>query len=91
MKAVTIYLDAADLDLIHEISPSSTYFFRKCSIMHEHSTMPFAAVAISFIPDRFTRRAMSAMIKDMICRIAEHDERTELICAIAYKFLNYIG
>lgn len=91
MKHVTIYLDAVDLELVKQISPSSVYFLNKCTILHEKTSMPFESVAIMFTPDRFTRRAMSAMLKDLICRIADHDDRSELICAIVYRFLNYIG
>lgn len=87
MKPVTLYLDSCDYDLIQSLSPNSVYFFKKCKILSEQTSMPFEAVALIFNPDRFTRRPMVAMLKDLICAIADGNKNGEVLCALVYKFL----
>lgn len=90
MKPVTIYLDSCDYDLIKAISPNSVYFFRKCQVLFEQTDVPFTSVAILFNPNRLTRRPMTAMLKDLICAVADNHEQKELLCALIYKFLFYL-
>lgn len=87
MKTVTLYLDSCDFELIQSLSPNSAYFLKKCKVLREHTSMPFEAIALVFTPDRFTRRPMVAMLKDLICAIADGDKNSEVLCALVYKFL----
>lgn len=91
MKQVTIYLDTCDYDLIKSISHNSTFFFKKCHILVEHTTMPFSSVAIMFTPTRLIRRPLIAMIKDLVCAIADGNENKELLCSLIYRFMFYLG
>lgn len=87
MKPVTVYLDSCDFDLIQSLSPNSAYFFKKCKVLREHTPMPFEAVTLIYTPDRLTRRPMVAMLKDLICAIADGDKNSEILCALVYIFL----
>lgn len=91
MKPITIYLDSCDYDLIKATAPSSRFFFQKCSTMFEQTDVPFTQVAILFTPNRLTRRPMVAMLKELICAVADGNEHREVLCAIIYKFLFYLG
>lgn len=91
MKSVTIYLDSCDYDLIKATAPSSVFFFQKCKLMFEQTDMPFTQIALFFNPDSLTRRPMIAMLKELICAVADGNEHREVLCAIIYKFLFYLG
>lgn len=91
MKTVTIYLDSCDYDLIKATSPSSRFFFQKCSTMYEQTDVPFSQVAILFTPNRLTRRPMVTMLKELICAVADGNNHREVLCALIYKFLFYLG
>lgn len=90
MKPVTIYLDSCDYDLIKAISPNSVYFFQKCQVFFENTDVPFASIAVMFTPNRLTRRPLCAMLKDLICAIADNHPSKEVICALVYRFIFYL-
>lgn len=90
MKPVTLYLDSCDYDLIKAISSNSVYFFKKCQVLYEQTDVPFTSIAIMFTPNRLTRRPLTAMLKDLICYVADDNDNKELVCALIYKFLFYL-
>lgn len=86
----TIYLYASDFELIKSVSPNAVYFFKKCQVLFEQTTMPFVSVAIIFTPDRFTRRPMCTMLKDLVNYVADDNVNRKLVCALINKFLFYL-
>lgn len=86
----TIYLDACDYELIKSISPNSVYFFKQCKVYDEHTTFPWVSIAIVFTPTRLVRRPLVAMLKDLICAIADNHPSKEVICALVYRFIFYL-
>lgn len=91
MKPITIDLLVSDFSLIKAKSPCSIYFFQKCKIKEYDDTYSFPSVSITFKTDRFTRRALTSMLKDLVQEIYLNDEHSEQLCEIVYLFLFHLG
>lgn len=90
MKSKVVYLDRCDLELIQMVSPNAQHFLSHCQVLNEATADSFASVAIMFTPDRHTRRPLVTMLRDMVTYVADGGSNSELVCALIYRFLNFV-